>query len=106
MYTFAICLYEREIIPTEFSEAFLKSDVDVHCFALIQQYKAQNHWHKHTRHSTKRRYLSLRRAKTFLPPSCGSASWIYRNPRYKAGQGATRYSAHNTHQINLVPMLQ
>lgn len=42
MYTFAICLYEREII-TEFSEAFLESDVDVHCFALIQQYKAQIH---------------------------------------------------------------
>lgn len=49
MYTFAICLYKREIIPTEFSEAFLKSDVDVHCFALIQQYKAQIHQHKHSR---------------------------------------------------------
>ena len=105
MYTFAICLYEREIIPTEFSEAFLESDVAVHCFALIQQYKAQIHWHEHTRHSTKKKTAESKRAKTFLPPSCGSACWIYGNLRYKAGQGGTRYSAHNTHQINLVPTL-
>lgn len=106
MYTFAICLYKREIIPTEFSEAFLKSDVDVHCFALIQQYKAQIHRHKHSRHSSEKKISESKRAKTFLPARCGSACCIHRNPRHKAGQGAARYSAHNTHQINVVPTLQ